>query len=551
MAKPWAARLCRLPKQDFFVAQDIIKVKIYSVAELRYMKKSLPLIMFSGAFMASVPSAAQTAKATTDKPNVILVYADDMGMGMLSCLGQRQIMTPNIDRVFRQGTQFTHAYGCMVSAASRASLLTGYSDIRKEKIRVSGGGQLLLDPATVTDKQVAAIEANIDRNDVNLPAGDLYLPQVFKKADYVTGEIGKLEYGWTATRNQMTRHGWDYYYGYLDHVGCHGYYPPFVFENGKVVSINGNTHKDCAKTGEPETDATYAARWNMEGKTVYSQDLFDAKMKEFIRENKDRPFFLFHPSQLPHGPVMIPSVNPQVKDNPNLTQIEKEYASMVLRLDSVVGMLLDEVEVQGIADKTMFIFASDNGHEIYYAKSGRVSKPFGAYDDWNTKYYSDTHGDVFNGNGSLRGFKRQNSEGGPRIPLAMYLPGKIPAGVRCDQFVSMFDLIPTFADMLGVKLSSSYPKDGISILPTIMHGDSIPKKRTIAYSSYQGPAIVSNEGYKVRYNTIAKDYDMYYLLDDPQERKNVAGKYPEKLEELKALLLKACDGNIDKGKCGY
>lgn len=511
-------------------------------------------LLLSSVSLGCILCDAQAQKTPTpvvEKPNVILIYADDMGMGMLSCLGQKEFMTPNLDKLFRQGTQFTHAYGCMVSAASRASLLTGYHDIRKEKIRVSGGGRLLLDPSTVTEAQIANIEADIDQKDVRLPEGDLYLPQVFKKAGYVTCEIGKLEYGWTATRDQMTRHGWDHYYGYLDHVGCHGYYPPYLFEGGKIVMIEGNTHKDCAKTKEPETQTAYNERWNMEGKAVYSQDLFDEKMKEFINDNKDRPFFLFHPTQLPHGPVMVKSVHEQVKDNPHLTQIEKEYASMVIRIDSITGMLMNEVERLGIAEKTMFIFASDNGHEIYYAQSGRVDKPYGRYDDWNTVYYSDKHGDIFNGNGSLRGFKRQNSEGGPRIPLAIYMPGTIPSAVRCQEFVTMYDLIPTFADMLGVNLSTKHPKDGVSIWPTIMQGTKLARDRYIVYSSYQGPAIVTNEGYKVRYNSKAKAYDMYNLLADPQERVNVAASHPQKFEELKKILLKECKGNIANGNCGY
>lgn len=510
--------------------------------------------------LAPIPAMADVGgqPASVEKPNVIFIYADDMGMGMLSCMGQKQFMTPNIDRLFRQGTQFSHAYGCMVSAASRASLLTGYYDVRKEKVRVSGGSQLLLDKADDTeetraslDAQCRAIEDKIDLGDVRLPEGDYYLPQVFRQAGYVTGEIGKLEYGWTATRAQMTRHGWDYYYGYLDHVGCHGYYPPFLFENGKVVLVEGNTHRDCAKTREGETAATYADRWNMEGKTQYAQDLFDEKMKEFIATNKDKPFFLFHPTLLPHGPVMVKEVSEQVKNNPNLTQIEKEYASMIIRLDSVVGMLMDEVERQGIADRTMFVFSSDNGHEIYYSQAGRVGKPFGSYNDWTTTYYSDKHGDVFNGNGSLRGFKRQNSEGGPRVPMAVYWPGKVPAGVMCDQFVAHIDLLPTFAEMLGVTIGESVKKDGVSILNTVMKADKLPENRYIVYSSYQGPAIVTNEGFKVRYNTYAQDYDMYDLKADPQERENVAGKYSARFEELKALLLEECDGNIQKGVCGY
>lgn len=511
--------------------------------------KNVTLMTSMGLLTLATPMWSKTK--VIEKPNVILIYADDMGMGMLSCMGQKEFMTPNIDRLFRQGTQFTHAYGCMVSAAARASLLTGYYDVRKEKIKVSGGGALLLDPATVTENDISRIENNIDKNDVILPEGDYYLPQIFKKAGYVTGEIGKLEYGWTATRQQMKKHGWDYYYGYLDHVGCHGFYPPYLFEDGQIVFIDGNTHKDCAKTKEPETESAYKERWDMTGKNRYSQDLFDEKIKDFIRENKDKPFFLFHPTQLPHGPVMIPSVHESVKNNPRLTQIEKEYASMVIRLDSVVGMILDEVEKQGIADRTMILFTSDNGHEIYYAQSGRVNKPFGAYDDWNKAYYSDQHGDIFNGNASMRGFKRLNSDGGVRIPFAVYMPGIVPKAVRCKEFISIVDLIPTFAEMLQVSLSEQNPKDGISIWNTLIQGDALNKERSIVYSSYHGPAIVNNKGYKVRYNKFAKAYDMYHLTSDPQEKRNISSANQEEFEKLKQKLIETCKGNIESGICNY
>lgn len=493
-----------------------------------------------------------------DKPNVIMIYADDLGMGMISCMGQKHFKTPNIDRLFHQGTRFSHAYGCMVSAASRASILTGYFDIRKDKINVSGAPQLLFDKTddsestrSALDAKCAVVENDIDNSDVNLPQGDLYLPQIFQKAGYVTAQIGKLDYGWTATRGQMTRHGWDHYYGYLDHVGCHGYYPPYLFEDGKLILIEGNTHKDCAKTRENETPAAYAYRWNMEGKMQYAQDLFDEKMAQFIADNKDKPFFLHHPTLLPHGPVMVTEVYDEVKHNPALSQIEKEYASMIIRLDKAVGRLIDEVEKQGISDRTIFIFTSDNGHEIYYAQAGRIKKPYGAYDDWNSKYYSDSHGDIFNGNGGLRGFKRQNSEGGPRVPMAIYWPGHIPAGAECNQFVAHIDLLPTFADLLHVNINPDFPKDGVSILSTIVNGTPLNADRYYAYSSYQGPAIVDNEGYKVRYNTTAKDFDMYFLLDDPQERRNVAIKYPQRFEQMKKKLIDICNGDINNGICYY
>lgn len=142
----------------------------------------------------------------------------------------------------------------------------------------------------------------------------------------------------------MKDHGWDYYYGYLDHIRCHGFYPPFLFDNGEIVEIEGNTRTNGGKSIENETENTYRERWNMEGKKTYSQDLFLQKILEFIRNNKSKPFFLFHPTQLPHGPVAVPTVHPELANNPNLTPIEKEYASMMKYLDDNIGYILEELK---------------------------------------------------------------------------------------------------------------------------------------------------------------------------------------------------------------
>ena len=140
------------------------------------------------------------------KPNVIFIYADDLGKGLLSAYGQQQFTTPNIDSLVHRGTSFTRAYGCMVSAPARASLLTGYHDCRTDKWKISGGQFMNYRD----EKDIQRIEKEIDKNDITLPKNDLYLPQVFQQAGYVTAQIGKLEWGFTATRRQMQRHGWDY-----------------------------------------------------------------------------------------------------------------------------------------------------------------------------------------------------------------------------------------------------------------------------------------------------------------------------------------------------
>ena len=329
----------------------------------------------------------------------------------------------------------------------------------------------------------------------------------------------------------MKEHGWDYYYGYLDHVRCHGYYPPFLFENGNIVRIDGNTHVDCAKAFEKETPETYKKRWNMDGKAVYSQNLFVEKAIQFIRENKDKPFFLYHPTQLPHGPVAIPEVHPEVKNNKKLSELEKEYASMVKMLDDHIGVMLNELEKLNLLDNTIFIFSVDNGHETYYTVDNRCMKApvrdmnGKKFDDWNYPYTSERSGDLFNGNAGMTGKKWSNWEGGVKVPLAFRWKDKIKAGYTTNQLVSNYDLVSTFADMLGVELSSE--KDGVSYLPVLLgQKESLPM-RYVVLDSKIGPAVVSSDGWKLVFNKRKKESHLYYLPEDRNEQKNLYGKHPD------------------------
>ncbi len=510
-------------------------------------KLSLSCIAILSATTSCVANKEQARQP--EKPNIIYIYADDMGKGMLSAYGQRHFTTPNIDVLVAKGTSFENAYGCMLSAPARASLLTGYHDCRSDKWLITGGGKFI--PPTDNLSLIPAIEKEMDDHDIVLREGDYYLPQVFRQAGYVTAEIGKLEWGFTATRKQMKEHGWDYYYGYLDHVRCHGFYPPFLFDNGEIVTIDGNTRKDCGKSIEQETEETYRERWDRNGKAVYSQDLFLDKILSFIRENKDKPFFLFHPTQLPHGPVAIPAVHPEVANDPELTPIEKEYASMIKLLDDHVGAIMNELRRLGLEKNTIIVFAADNGHEIYYSQKGRCEKPYKnlqtgeLFDDYTDKYYSDLAGDVFNGNAGMAGLKRSNLDGGVHIPLIFYGEGLIPAGVKNKELVSNYDFLSTMAELLQVSLPVR--KDGISFLPALMKGEKMPDGRYIVFGSNYGPAILMDDGWKLRYYKAKDIFELYNLKDDPQERHDVSAQHPEKVETLKKILLKECEENIDNG----
>jgi arylsulfatase A-like enzyme len=484
-------------------------------------------------------------------PNIVLIYADDLGRGLLGIYGQQIISTPNIDRLADEGMRFDNAYGCMVCAPARASLITGRHDCHADSWSITKGG-IYKELGKSLDYK--SIKEKI--NKVAKPAkdGEVFLGQVAQQVGYTTAEFGKLEWGFATTPERIKRHGWDYHFGYYDHIRCHGYYPPFLWENGKKVDIPGNTRADCGKSAIRETPKAYKDRWNMEGKEVYSEHIIMEKLLEFIDDNNPnnthKPFFIYFPTQLPHGPVMIPEVHADFKENMNLTEIEKEYASMVKMLDNDVGRIISKLEELNLLENTIVVFTSDNGHEIYYSQAGRCSSSWKKnllgepYDNVNTKFYSELNGDIFDGNDGMAGLKRTNWEGGTRVPLFWYWKDKIEAGTVSSQMVSNYDFLNTLAEIIGQEQLEE--KDGISYAETLFGGQSIVRNHT-TYASVMGPALVTHDGWKLRYFRKDRLFQLYYLPDDYKEENDLSELNEDKLEELKTILYDACDQNLRNG----
>jgi len=512
------------------------------------LKKQIALLPF----LILICISCSPKEIGKEKPNIILIYADDLGIGMLGHEGQQIITTPNIDRLANEGLRFERAYSNMLCAPARASLITGLLDTHEDRFQITSGG------AYKQIKDGGASYSDVDKkiNDAlsPVPVEQVFLGEVAKNAGYVTGQFGKLEWGFSATDNQMKRHGWDHYMGYFDHQRAHGFYPPFLFEDGLQVAIEGNTLLNSGKSGEPETEANFKERWDMEGKAIYSQDIFMDKALSFIDDNKDNPFFLYFPTQLPHGPVSIPKVHPDFENDERLTQIEKEYASMVKLLDDNVDQIMQRLSELNIEDNTIIIFTADNGHEIYYSKEGRVLKPYTnmttgeRFDDLERKYYSESGGDVFDGNGGRAGLKRSNLQGGINVPLIVKWPGKIKAGSTSERLVANYDILATIAEITGFK--NDYQTDGMSFYPELMGKESI-EHEFVAYSSFIGPALITNDGWKIRTHLSKNAFELYYLPNDFREEANLAEKYPAKFEALKAKLLEACDGDFNNGLHSY
>ena len=493
-------------------------------------------------------------RTESSKPNIILIYADDLGRGLLGTYGQEIIKTPNIDRLANEGMRFDNAYGCMLCAPARASLITGMHDCHSNEWNITKAG---IYKKLDTDFSFDEIKDKIHKVAIPAKENDIFIGQVAQNAGYTTAEFGKLEWGFATTPERIKRHGWDYHFGYYDHTRCHGFYPPFLFENGEKVEIHGNTRVDCGKSGEPETPEVYAERWNMDGKKVYSENIIMDKLLRFIDKNNpkrtNKPFFIYFPTQLPHGPVAISDVHPDFVNNNNLTEIEKEYASMVKMLDSDVGKIYSKLEELKILENTIIIFTSDNGHEIYYSKEGRCSKNRNKslsgekYDNIKSKYYSSLNGDIFDGNNGMAGLKRSNWEGGTRIPLFWYWKNRIEPNKISTQMVSNYDFLNTLAEITGQE--PVVGKDGISYANTLFGGENNVRDYTI-YSSYMGPTIVTKDGWKLRYYLQKDIFQLYYLPNDYREENNLSVIHKEKLDKLKTILFNECNNDWHNGLAG-
>lgn len=514
----------------------------------RKMKNwSIRIIFLLGILV--VFSACEKNLDLPERPNIILIYADDLGKGLLGHEGQKIINTPNIDRLAKEGIRFENAYAGMLCAPSRASLITGLHDCHKGKFEITAGS--IYKNISTGEYSYEEIENKLNKALSPVPDNQFFLGDVAKKAGYNTAQFGKLEWGFASTHKQMQQHGWDLYLGYLDHVRAHGFYPPFLFQDGKVKAISGNTRADCGKTGEPETQINFSNRWEMTGKEAYSQNLFMEGIINFIRSNKGNPFFLYFPTQLPHGPVSIPVVHPDFVNDDRLTQIEKEYASMVKMLDDNVGQIMDELKSLKLDENTIVIFNSDNGHEIYYAQKGRVHKPYTnmktgeRFDDLTHKFYSELGGDVFNGNGGRAGLKRSNLQGGISVPLIIRWPEKIRQGRNSDLLVANYDILSTIADVTGY--SKPVNTDGISFYNELIEKNAEIEHEHIVFSSFLGPTLITSDGWKIRSYLSSEVFELYYLPDDYKEENDLSDKYPEKVKSLKNSLLHACDGDFNNG----
>jgi arylsulfatase A len=282
----------------------------------------------------------------------------------------------------------------------------------------------------------------------------------------------------------------------------------------------------------------------------YAPEVILQHALQFIRQNKDKPFFLYYPTTIPHAELLLPEKNlkefrgkllpeksftgaePGDKDfrtGAYGTQPEAHaaFAAMVTLLDKQVGEILDELKELGLDKNTVVIFSSDNGPHLE-----------GGADP-----------DYFDSNGPLKGYKRDLYEGGIREPMIAWWPGKIKPGTKTDLITAFWDVMPTLADLAGVKPPENV--DGISFLPTLLHKEGQKKHSSMYWEFHElgGRQAIRKGNWKmVRYNVMIAEKtttELYDLNEDPGEETNIAAKHPEVIKELLDLLKTSRSENPD------
>jgi arylsulfatase A-like enzyme len=347
------------------------------------------------------------------RPNIVLIVADDLGYGDLGAYGNTSTRTPHLDKLASQGTRFTNFFVSWPACTpSRSSILTGrypqrnglYDMIRNNEVN----WKYQFDEASYAVSPEMAL---------GLDLREITVAEVLKKAGYSTGIVGKWDSG-RARRFLPLQRGFDFFYGFantgIDYYTHERYGIPSMFRGNDRTRESG-----------------------------HATDLFRREALRFLAERREEPYFLYVPFNAPHGASTFDRDARQAPEKYlrmyGWTQGDRkaEYKALVTQLDDAVGAILDELRAQGEQDNTLVVFTSDNGG------SSRAD------------------------NGSLRGGKAQMFEGGIRVPMIARWPGRIPAGVTSDEFLSTLELLSTFSAVAGVSPPEGVILDGFNMLPVL------------------------------------------------------------------------------------
>jgi arylsulfatase A-like enzyme len=425
-------------------------------------------------------------------PNILLIQADDLGYGNLSVYGQGRFATPSLDRLAREGTRFTQYYsGSTVCAPSRTALMTG---MHTGHAWIRGNG------------------------DYPLRDEDTTVAMTLRDAGYRTAVIGKWGLGGPKTSGQPDRKGFEYSFGFLDHRHAHRQYTDHLWRNAERVSTDVDRE--------------------------YVNDLFTRETAAFIERSDSRPFFVYLNYTVPHAELRAPAdsldpikgrfpetpfTNEKADARPTGATIDSAslgyrsqptpraaFVAMITRMDRDIGRLVDLIRARGLEQQTLILFLSDNGPH----REGGADPDF------------------FKSSGGLRGIKRDLYEGGIRVPMIARWTGTIPAGRVSDHVWAHWDVFPTLAELAGARTPSGL--DGMS-MARALRGESQPAQDFLYWEFHERgfqQAVRMGRWKAVRLKR-GEPLELYDLVTDPSEQRNVARDNPDTVAKIEAYLKRA------------
>lgn len=460
--------------------------------------------------------ATGSAPAEPPRPNVVYILADDLGYGDLGAYGQTRIDTPNLDRLAAQGLRFTQHYaGSTVCAPSRAALMTGQ---HTGNVQIRGNYEL------------GGFRDEEERGQMSIDFAYETLPEVLRGAGYRTALIGKWGLGGPGSAGAPNKHGFDYFFGYLDQKQAHNYYPTHLWRNDERVALDNRFFIPHAKMAATSDRAADYRQYIGED---YAPDRLIEEALGYIERARDEPFFLYYAPTIPHSALQVPDAELTAYEGrwretpldgggytPHLKP-RAARAAMIARLDADVGKIVRRLERLGLADNTLLVFTSDNGP----APEGGQDVGF------------------FDSSGGLRGVKRDLYEGGIRVPMIAYWPSVIEAGRRSDHVSAQWDVLPTLAELAGAETPKGI--DGISFAP-LLTGRGEQSAHAYLYWEFHGrqpyPAQAVRRGEWKALRPQPRGYDpdaaieLYDLASDPAESRNLAAWHPAVVAEMRTIL---------------
>ncbi len=466
------------------------------------MKYILILLLSIFGFRLSSFAASQ--------PNIILILADDLGGHDIGCYGSTFHQTPNLDALAKRGMRFTNAYSASpLCSPTRSSILTGLAPARTG---ITAPACHLAE--VVLEKRLAKPGPNakllIAESLTRLKTEYVTIAEVLHDAGYRTGHFGKWHLG--AEPHSPLQHGFEVD---LPHTpgpgpgGATGYFAPWAFWKNK------------GKPGE------------------HIEDRMAQEAVKFIRESKDKPFFLNYWAFSVHSPWMSKADYAEEaaqRADPKSGQRNPMYAAMVRSLDEAVGRLTAELEALNLADNTIIIFTSDNGGWHNPPKEGAKNPAYAKI--------------PVTSNAPFRSGKASNYEGGTHVPLIVSWPGKVAPGSISDAIVQSTDFFPTLMELTKLSAPVSVKCDGISIAPAL-RGEALTREAIYCHFPHGGnqseiegflPSTWVRRGdwklirFYARNDDGSDKLELYNLREDISETKNLAASQPELVTELNALI---------------